>query len=368
MIDVADYDGMLADLYAGITDPSRMTGFLRRLSRASGSHTTALIRHNLRGGVMPFVTEHALAGELLSRYEDQFGAPDDKLWFQRSATAMHTGAVFVGEQWATKREIKRTRYYEQFLREIDTVHSAALCGLFTPEHAAFLTPCRDERAGPYEGDALRVLQQLAPHWVNACALNVRLEQAETGASAGPQRALFLLDRQLRWIGGNAAAERVVALGWWQGRQGGPLDAPSPATQAAWQRAQRQVGEAGAAARVPIPVHDARQALVAFAHLQPYGAFAHGEGLPHYLLFVRPLAMFDSDELAAHLRTLFGLTPAEAALALALHRDGNLQDAAGALGIGTGTAKTRLQVVFEKTSTHRRSDLLRLLQGLADVLA
>ena len=61
-----------------------------------------------------------------------------------------------------------------------------------------------------------------------------------------------------------------------------------------------------------------------------------------------------------LRNLYRLTPAEAAVAIAIARGGGLQAVADELGISLTTARTHLQHVFEKTETRRQAELGRLI--------
>jgi DNA-binding CsgD family transcriptional regulator len=60
-----------------------------------------------------------------------------------------------------------------------------------------------------------------------------------------------------------------------------------------------------------------------------------------------------------LMKLYGLTHAEARLVSLLAQDHSLENAATALGIARTTAKTHLQRVFEKTSTNRQPQVVRL---------
>lgn len=63
---------------------------------------------------------------------------------------------------------------------------------------------------------------------------------------------------------------------------------------------------------------------------------------------------------AGLRELYGLTAAEAEVALRILRGHGLQYAANELGVSLLTARTHLQRGFEKTGTHRQAELVRLL--------
>jgi DNA-binding CsgD family transcriptional regulator len=60
------------------------------------------------------------------------------------------------------------------------------------------------------------------------------------------------------------------------------------------------------------------------------------------------------------RHLYGLTKAEAAVALGVGRGEGLQRVADDLSISISTARIHLQRAFEKTGTHRQAELVRLL--------
>ncbi len=65
-----------------------------------------------------------------------------------------------------------------------------------------------------------------------------------------------------------------------------------------------------------------------------------------------------------LRLTFGLTRAEAALALRLLAGHGLPSAAAELGVSHSTARTHLRAIFRKTGTNRQAELARLLARLA----
>lgn len=63
-----------------------------------------------------------------------------------------------------------------------------------------------------------------------------------------------------------------------------------------------------------------------------------------------------------LRDLFDLTPAEARIAPTLASGQSLREAADSGGIKFSTGRSYLERVFEKTGTHRQSQLVALLQS------
>jgi hypothetical protein len=170
-------------------------------------------------------------------------------------------------------------------------------------------------------------------------------------------AMFRLDARLAWIGGGGAA---TAASWLGACHGERLEPVSAVTRAALLAAVRRLGQDPGRSS-PIPVYDAMAQLAAFATARP----GPDRG---FVLTVRMLQPAETPPLDEPLRRTFDFTVAEAALGAALHRHGDLQQAAAALGVTEGTARTRLQAIFEKTDTHRQVDLLRMLDALADALA
>lgn len=214
---------------------------------------------------------------------------------------------------------------------------------------------------------MRILEALGPHWANACALREQLQLARTqGLAAAPlAMGVFMLDARLRCRERNAAADAMLSEGWWSLGPDGLLDAGSPATRAAWREARQRAG----GGRAPMfPLHDRGGRRVAIAALHALGSAGTAGGLPANVLLVRPLvalaAATTPDQ--ERLRSLFQLTAAEAALALALHRTGDLAAAASELGIGERGARIRLQALFDKTDCRRQGELLRLMDAVADL--
>ena len=366
MLAESSLDDLLGELYGTVLDPDRLDGFLGALSRASGSHLASMTRQDFRDPGQSRAYSNGASAEELARYAANAG---DNIWVNRSRQHLRTGAVFNSDDWVGLAELRRSRYYNEFLRAFDTVHSVALCGETGSEGATLVTLCRSGQAGPYDEGALALLGRLGPHWANACALRQHLREASIHDATPASRAtaVFLLDRGFRLRDSNAAAGRMLSLGWWSVRQDGAFEA-APASRAAWRQAQREATGAPTGRGHPIlAVHDAHGLRVAFAALHPLPPAARSPGLSEYVLVVRPLSPPPGGAPdGSRVRALFGLTAAEAALAMALHRAGDLRGAAAALGIGERGARTRLQSLFEKTDCRRQSELLRLLDTLVEL--
>lgn len=365
MLAESSVDELVAELYAGVLEPARLDDFLRSLASASDSHLVSVTHQDFRDPARSRAYSVGVSPEDLARYARHAG---DNIWISRSLPHLRSGAALNSDDWVRVDELKRSRYYNEFLRDIDTMHSVALCGEIKPSGGALITLCRSERSGAYAGATLELLDGLAAHWANACALRERLDatQAQGLASAPLATAVVMLDRTFRWREGNAAAEDMLAKGWWKRRPNGGMEPGAAASRQAWRRAQREAVAGPVVAGAPmLEVHDAQGRRVAIAALHPFPQPGHGATRAQYVLFVRPLAPSTAPA-AERLRTLFKLTAAEAALAVALHHTGDLAAAAVVLGIGERGARTRLQSLFDKTDCRRQRDLLRLLDAIAEI--
>jgi len=71
--------------------------------------------------------------------------------------------------------------------------------------------------------------------------------------------------------------------------------------------------------------------------------------------------------AAHLQVRFGLTPAEAAVALQMLAGDGILACSRRLGVSETTARTHLRHVFQKTRTSRQAELVRVLLRMGSAL-
>jgi DNA-binding CsgD family transcriptional regulator len=81
------------------------------------------------------------------------------------------------------------------------------------------------------------------------------------------------------------------------------------------------------------------------------------------VFVRKAGL-DTPAAPEVIARLYGLTPSELRVLLAVFESGGVPNVADALGISEATAKTHLRRLFEKTGTARQADLVKLVAGFA----
>jgi DNA-binding NarL/FixJ family response regulator len=91
--------------------------------------------------------------------------------------------------------------------------------------------------------------------------------------------------------------------------------------------------------------------------------------PELSVFDRPLAMVlatappQGPLAAADLAELFGLSPAESRLAVALMAGKKLRDIAIDTGLQTTTLRSQLSAIFKKVGADRQADLVRILSSI-----
>jgi DNA-binding CsgD family transcriptional regulator len=169
-------------------------------------------------------------------------------------------------------------------------------------------------------------------------------------------ALALHDRPGRQVFANTALHRLAETG--DGLQRAPGGAVLPTDPGALRMLQRAL--AAAAAGTPMEL-----------------AVPRRSGAAPYLVRCSPvpgrsgwtvLRVADSSARRApstsFLRSAFGLTKAEAMLAIGLCRGASLADYATERGISVHTVRTQLRALLGKTRTERQADLVGLLSGMS----
>lgn len=360
---------VLDALYEAAFDESRWPDALRRLAAFTDSQAASFWvldrSEEPRLSTFQYVDfDPAFIREYLDRV-----APDDPtvryLVSHPDVPVVHDGMVI------SEREKDRHAYYDWHARHSET--RFRIVGQARPAERvqAGVALHRTRKAGRFEPDDVARFAFVHRHLARVVAIGARL-----GAAASERRALLeLLDRTgaavvLVGRGGrvvlrNAAAERMTAAG--DGVAVKP-DGIALADPAAQRRLDRLVAQASS--------------IRASATAAPGGSglSRRPSGRRPYVFTVTPLSAHHPalSELAPavcvelrdpeparpiapeRVTAALGLTPAEGRLAALLAAGHDLRDAAAALEIGYGTARTRLGQIFLKTGTRRQAELVRLV--------
>ncbi|WP_133001075.1 PAS domain-containing protein [Luteimonas arsenica] len=366
--DLSGLEDLLEPLYAAVLDAERLADFSTALCALTGSQVGAVMAHDAgrAGGRLELLV--GADPVHMAAYEREFAS--DNPWMQRGQHLMAAGAVVNSDDVATRTELKRTRYYNEYLRLYGIEQSVALCAQADAEGVVVATLCRTG-GGAYTGRELALMQQVAPHWANAYAIQRRMSwlehqvrSLEEAVEASPM-AMLMLDGRQRVVRMNPAAEDLLARGdvlRLEQQQPEACFDPGALQQALYGAVSGLQPDGSVARRAgKVVLKDATGHATLVANVHPLTAIGQPSAA---VLFLAPVGTDAVAELPATLRQLFGLTASEAALATALLRQGSLAAAAEACGIAASTAQTRLKMVFDKTGEHGQPALMRLLAAVA----
>lgn len=370
---MAEWESTLAALYEGAMHPERLDTFAGKLGALTGSSLVALVSHDFGAGAGTATALHGGAGCEPGHYARDHAA--DNLWLQRCGHAIRTGAVVHSDDHVGRAEFRTTRLYEQVFRPLDRIDNAlGLVALRESDEAVLLSLHRPGRMPAWDAGHLAVLKRLSPHWVNAWALHRRLawleEQATTLDAALDvlPAPMMLFDGAGRIAKLNDAAARLLQDGGVVHGKAGLVSARNDGGALSSAIAAACKGRIGSdsgreRARQRLILHDGEGQPAASVDIHPLPASAPSPDSFVAVMFVQPVAAPAGSDGGEVLRGMFGLTQAEAALALALRRHRRLAAAAAALGITQGSARTRLKVVFDKVGERSQAALLRVLDAV-----
>jgi DNA-binding CsgD family transcriptional regulator len=177
-----------------------------------------------------------------------------------------------------------------------------------------------------------------------------------------ETCVFVLDADSRIHFANAAAKRLFENGRLSTRNG-LLSSPDGAEITALRRIVKQCVEASASGPAAMTFHrlgDGEDALC-LALVAVRQAAGRSADKPLVMLFATTPCEASLPD-TRQLRSQFGLTDAQARLAIEIARGEGLKACAQRLGIAMSTGRSHLKQIFEKTETRRQAELVRLISA------
>lgn len=282
------------------------------------------------------------------------------------------GKLVTSDEILPLTEFKRTAFFDEVFRPQDIAHAAMVPLAAKQSFQVGFTLCRSGRTGPYQSEQLRLIAQLFPHLRRALLLGFRLDgykalqRAEFAVLDRLSAGIVLLDRAAVVVFANAAARSMTA-------RDGPLRLRnSVLTTATPGRAQKLAGLVDAAARgtpvgtmsIPHP-DDGRLFKISAVTMRRRDIdrfWVLGMRDVATMLVIHDPALPMAVP-AEWIMDAYGLTPAEARVALCMASGATIPEAAHKLNISTNTIKTHLRKVFAKTGTSRQAELVRLIASI-----
>lgn len=276
--------------------------------------------------------------------------------------------ILTDEDWMPKAELLASEYYNDFLRPQD-IHSTVMIRLAKRgRRVAVLNINRTHRQEQYGPAELEILADLHPHLIRGFDLTQRfsgLRDLNRGLAEmldrSPQ-AMLLTDAAGRIRHSNRAAEALLT-----GEGGGIVSRRGVLTTRCVQYARKLAALIACAAGRNEPIGGSMaiddpsigpQVYVSVAPASAArGCDSRSEGGAIVCVTARRSSFGNRRR---QLRDLFGLTEAEARVALSLLTGASPAETATAHAVSLNTVRTQISRILEKTDTRRQADLIRLL--------
>jgi DNA-binding CsgD family transcriptional regulator len=293
-------------------------------------------------------------------------------WSERMENQPVGKVVFSDDVYAIS-ALRSTLFYDEVLRPQDVAHNGMIALAAKKDFRAAFNICRSARQGAFGPEELKLLDWLVPHLRRSVMLGFRLD----GYSA-LQRAAFdvlehlsdgvvLLDRRAHILFANTAARMFDTEGSLRLRQSLLTHSHRHSLQLAELVKMALEGWAGGSMSIPAHV-DGRllTILVSSIRSKDVGRLADSSMKDAAaLVFVIDPANRASIPLA-RIMDAYGLTQAEAKVAIAASSGKTISESAQLLALSPNTIKTHLRRVFTKTSTGRQAELAKLLASVGMV--
>ncbi|HVV91881.1 MAG TPA: hypothetical protein VHD15_00535 [Hyphomicrobiales bacterium] len=345
----------IADLFDAATDNRRWPGFSRLVGKAAGIEDVAV--WVAAGDQIPEFSIVDTWRDQVEAYRVHFRQLDP--WAASLARAAPE-TVMLGYEHMPEDELLKTEFYNDFARPGGMFRPMGVRLALAPRTFATIGSDLPGARRRFEAADKPRLQRVVPYVKRALQLRLRLgRQAPKLGSAALDALAFGIvvaaaDGRIAFA--NAVAEALAGAGAGITLTGRVVGAGRPADAAKLARLIRDAagGGAGGIARV------AGSAGLLVVLVTPLPRRADGDlGTGYALLSLRPARdepAFD----AATLRQAFGLSPAQAEIAMALFEGHAPEAIAARRGIRISTLRTHLAHIFLRTGARDQRDLVRVL--------
>lgn len=355
--------------YEAAVEPAAWATFLAGYAQLIEADITLLQRHDFSEHRSELLETFGLTQRFSESYNRHYSRLN--IWREGGRHLYEAGRIVLDPEMCSRAALKRSEFYNDFLLRGVGTHSMAGVIARQDDAAFVLTSLREDRKAGWDEIDRPTVRVLLPHLARCLETRQRLQILEAGELAlnTLNVGVMLLADDGRFVFWNRAAEQIIAhANDGLSLRSGRLSASDRGADLALRRLLASVLAPGAS------LQSAPDVLVTrFSGRMPYKVTASpllrtirpfiGMRKPVALVLVtdpevrRPIA-------ADALKLAYGLTPKEAALAIALAEGLTLEQAAERMAVRYETARTHLRRVQSKTQTSRQVDLVKLLERLS----
>lgn len=362
---------MIEAIYASPVDGGGWHDVMQLLRTHFGSNMEALYFLDYADQSKRIVELQGVEPCWLERFNPMYFRADNP-WVQHAAWGQQPGAVRTGRQLAEYTGdadvLRRSTYFNEWMRPQRFEHIMGVTSYAQDGVIANISLFRPPDRPWFDDAEIDDMQALTPHIQRAFGFCMRLESATQSERLG-LAALDTLAEGFALVdehGGLRHANPVLE-GWL--RAASVLKAKAGRLQARAPRAAQQLAALIADTALGLAPHPGGVVLTGLGGqvLNVRAMPVRGAGLRYLPARTYVLLMFSEPRAGDGARlqwagTHYRLTRAEQRLALHLAAGTSLRAAAERCGIGYGTARGYLKVLFQKTGTHRQGELVARLLG------
>ncbi len=367
-------NSIISEIYQAATDGLEWTSLRRSLFGHLGAEAGTLRFRDAGGAFANVLCAGEAQDDQYSRYYLSIDPVRSAVTRMHGASAQ-AGAIYSADEVVDARIYRRSEFYQDFARKNGRQHM--LIGLLGDEDRTIISFFREGR--PF-GEAERsALSQLLPHLKNGLELRrritaqgVRSDLGFTAFDALPSQAV-VVDDTCSLLFANRAAKHLLSR----------LDSPIATVRRGAGRADQIIVGNGCNRRLKDIVHHAAHRGQG-GKMRLHGCATEGRGMQQFVLQALPLPLASAAaqlhpvlllicdlSRCRHLHEagwhqLFGLTPAESAVAVALLGGQTADLVARERAVSLDTVRAQIRTVLQKTEAGNLRDLERmaaLLSGL-----
>lgn len=367
MVEPEALSALIGDIYDAALEPTLWPGVLADLAAFIGGYSGAIYRKDSSRTGNMFYGDGGISEHYTQLYFEKY------VKFDPSTTAHFLTAI--GETTATAdymdyAAFTRTRFYREWARPQHLVdHLTTVLERSATNISMFGVFCH-ERDGLADEDKRRRMLLVAPHVRRAVVVGGVIGEAvrrsdELSETLDAIRAgAFLVDADGRIVHANVAGLTMLAEESCLIALNGVLAATDREASAVLRESLRRAAEGDAAlgeqgiSQPAVGLGGRRHVL----HVMPLSASGNssrrsrrGSVAAVFVHQAETTGPFPPEVLARS----YDLTAAELRVLLAIVEVGGIPEAAAALGVSPETVKTHLARIYQKTGTHRQTELVKL---------
>ncbi|TFZ02164.1 helix-turn-helix transcriptional regulator [Ramlibacter henchirensis] len=381
----ASFQRLIDLVYEAVEHPDRWRRFYEELQPAIGVKSVHMLALDKRHGTLSYSDGANLPVQGELAYMQHYRTLDPRLpVILERAPAEWTHCHEILDESV----VARHPFYQEFLLPYDRRYMSATKLVDTPDATIILATLSGQSQGPLTAEAVRFVDRLMPHLQRACRIGLQNFVYSSQALVGHmlvnklRQPVILMTSGGHVMHSNEAARDLLRSTKLVAVEDGRLRLPSPHLQQllegcatleqAFKTAQAGSAESGGTHEASgsqfrsLRITEgprAGDALYAFYSLLLPGSVMGTFGLRPVvmLLFYHPSSAPPID--SGLLYAVFGLTPAECRIATMLAEGLSLKQIADAQGTQHETVRKQLRSIYQKTSTNRQPELVRLLLHL-----